>query len=316
LSTVIGKPAPGTRASVRLFVWLVLTSALATSTGCAWFARPEPVTPGVTAAQLAHLLKEREAAIQTVKGLFRAQLKGPGSFLVQRVEGAMYYRRPNALRLQGFNQIGGPLFDFMVAEDLYRLRLVTSGKVYTGRLGDLQNLGSISKPIQLSLLAMSGAVGTAAVEPGQPIAVTEEGDRYRLDVLMPADNSTDAPKALRRIWFERRSLQVVQEDRLTPSGQVEASVRFEDFRELRIAQPVDAVSDGSVAAPSPLLKPFKVTIQDGQGMGGLQLTFHEIVPNPVLKPEDLGVAWKDERDRSHEMRLAARPAHTPEDRDP
>lgn len=263
--------------------------------GCALWSKPEgPTVPETTASQLTQLLKEREAAIQTVKGLFRAQVKGVGSFLVQRMEGAMYYRRPNTLRMQGFNQIGGPLFDFVVAEDLYRLRLLASGKTYTGRLGDLQDLGAISKPIQLSVLAMSGAVGTASVDEGLSVALVEDGDRYRLDVMASSNGPADRAQALRRIWFDRQSLQVVQEDRLSQSGQLEATVRFEDFRAVQSPLPGEG---------GPFLKPFKVTIQDGQGAGALQLTFHEIVPNPVLKPEDLGVV----RMENEESRLPLHP---------
>ncbi|MBM4133971.1 MAG: hypothetical protein FJ245_09410 [Nitrospira sp.] len=265
----------------------LLIFQLALLSGCALWSKPEgPTVPETTALQLTQLLKDREAAIQTVKGLFRAQVKGVGSFLVQRMEGAMYYRRPNTLRMQGFNQIGGPLFDFVVAEDLYRLRLLASGKTYTGRLGDLQDLGAISKPIQLSVLAMSGAVGTASVDEGFSVVLVEDGDRYRLDVMASSDGPADRAKALRRIWFDRQSLQVVQEDRLSQSGQLEATVRFEDFRAVQSPLPGEA---------GPLLKPFKVTIQDGQGAGALQLTFHEIVPNPILKPEDLGVVRKEDK---------------------
>ena len=78
--------------------------------GCAWF-QPVPEMPlkEATAEQLTGRLQEREAAIQTMKGLFRAQIAGSGIPIAQRVEGAMYYRRPEALRLQGFNQLGGKL---------------------------------------------------------------------------------------------------------------------------------------------------------------------------------------------------------------
>ncbi len=276
----------------------LLIFQLALLSGCALWAKPEgPTRQEATASQLTQLLKEREAAIQTVKGLFRAQVKGVGSFLVQRMEGAVYYRRPNALRLQGFNQIGGPLFDFVVAEDLYRLRLLASGKTYTGRLGDLQDLGAISKPIQLSLLAMSGAVGTASVDEGDRVVLVEDGDRYRLDVLASSGGTADRATPLRRIWFDRQSLQVVQEDRLGQSGQLEATVRFDDFRAVQSALPGEA---------GPLLKPFKVTIQDGQGVGALQLTFHEIVPNPVLKPEDLDMVRKEDGEIRRPVRPIAR----------
>ncbi|MFM8552070.1 MAG: hypothetical protein ACKOCD_07130 [Nitrospiraceae bacterium] len=280
----------------RLLAAVLVACAVAASTGCAWFARTEPALQEDTAARLVQLLKEREAALQTVKGLFRAQVKGVGSFFLQRVEGAMYYRRPDALRLQGFNQVGGPLFDFVVADDQYRLRLPTSAKLYTGRVGDLQDIGVIGKPIQLSLLAMSGAVGTAPVGEGERTALAEDGDRYRLDVMAAPDGSADRAAPQRRIWFDRRSLHVVQEDRMSRSGQLEATVRFEDFR---------VVQESSLPqGAGQILKPFKVTIQAGQGMGALQLTFHEIVPNPLLRPEDLSVVWVEGREAGP-LRLAA-----------
>ena len=34
----------------------------------------------------------------------------------------------------------------------------------------------------------------------------------------------------RRLWFERQTLLVVREDRLTESGAVEATIQYEDFR--------------------------------------------------------------------------------------
>lgn len=299
---VTGRPFPGATAARFAIRLLYFASCLASLSGCAWVARTEVPLRETTATQLTQLLKEREAAVQTVKGLFRVQVKGVVSFLAQRVEGAMYYRRPDALRLQGFNQVGGPLFDFVVAEDLYRLRLSTSGKVYTGRLGDLQDLGAISKPIQLSLLAMSGAVGTASVGEGEQATLTDDGDRYRLDVTGAPDGAAEGAKPRRRIWFDRQSLQVVQEDRLSESGRLEATVRFEDFRAVQTPSP-----DGT----GPLLKPFKVTIQDGQGAGTLQLTFHEIVPNPVLKPEDLSVAVEQHQESCRPACLAARPSPEP-----
>jgi hypothetical protein len=272
--------------------------------GCSiWPKSGEPGLRDATAEELAQLLKERETAIHTIKGLFRAQVKGAAGLFTQRVEGAMYYRRPDALRLQGFNQVGGALFDFVLAEDLYRLRL-SSGKTYQGRVGDLSQIGPIGKPIQLSVLAMSGVVGTASVKDGETVRLSEDGDRYRLDVLGSSDGpQAEAGKPFRRIWFERRLLQVVQEDRLAPSGEVEASVQFEDFRPIHAqgpepAEPVQDMKDtgrGESTLPetaAPLLKPFKILTDGGQGLGTLQLTFHEIVPNPDLKPEELGVVLR------------------------
>lgn len=79
---------------------------------------------------------------------------------------------------------------------------------------------------------------------------------------------------------------MVQEDRLSSGGEVEAVMKFEDYRPVgdQVLQPV-----GSPGSTSPLLRPFKITLEDGQGRGSVRLTFHEIVPNVALQPDELGV---------------------------
>jgi hypothetical protein len=238
-----------------------------------------------TAEQLVQLLREKEEAIQTMKGLFRVQVKGPGMFFAQRLEGAMFYRRAGGLRLKGFNQVGGLLFDFTLADDLYKLRL-PGQPVVTGRVADLERMEKVGRPLQLSLLAMGGAVGIASVAEGEEVLLTEEGDRYRLYVFSsPARDLSGTSRPTRRLWFDRRSLEVVQEDRLTETGAVETTIALEDFRPVSL--PVKA------AGADTILKPFKIVSQDGQGQGTLQVTFHEIIPNQELGPEELGVVLEE-----------------------
>jgi hypothetical protein len=98
---------------------------------------------------------------------------------------------------------------------------------------------------------------------------------------------TPGGRLLRRLWFERRALQLVQEERLRDDGEVEASMTFEDYR-------------GIPRASAPAMQmPFKVTVVDRVASGSMVLTFHEIVLNPALKPEELGLAARAEKE-SHE----------------
>lgn len=273
--------------SVRTVAFFLFTFYLVAVPGCATW-RAQPPLRMATAEQLRELLREREAAIRTMKGLFRAHIKAPGILVAQQVEGAVFYRRPDALRLQGFNRLGGELFEIVLGEDQYRLRLPTTGQVMTGRVTELDRIGQMGRPFQLSVWAVSGAVGIAPVSDGEKVLLTEDGDRYRMDVWSSgeADGGQPGPP-IRRIWFERQSFQVVREDRLTATGEVEATMRLEDFR------PVDGSPTGEPPSPmsrvmaDPMVKPFKISMQDGQGQGTLWLTFHEIVPNPSLKPEEL-----------------------------
>jgi hypothetical protein len=251
--------------------------------GCAWFQRaPEAPLRQATAEQLTGLLEERESAIRTMKGLFRAQVAGSGMPIAQRVEGAMYYRRPEALRLQGFDRLGGKLFEFSQNRTHYRLDLPSEGKRYAGSLEELRQ-AKIGRLLQLSRWAVGGVVGGDSSPGGSRAVLAEDGDRYRLDVFQP----TPGGRLLRRLWFERRALQLVQEERLRDDGEVEASMTFEDYR-------------GIPRASAPAMQmPFKVTVVDRVASGSMVLTFHEIVLNPALKPEELGLAARVEKE-SHE----------------
>jgi hypothetical protein len=255
--------------------------------GCA-LVTPADQTPlqEATAEELTALLRQRELAVQSMKGLFSAKVRGGLLPIASRVEGTVYYRRPNAMRLRGFTAIGGELFEFVQVDDLYKLRLPTMGRVLTGRQSEMGEMGKLARPFQLSAWAMSGVLGTGMIAKDEVVKLVEEGDRYRLDVY-----GVSAPTAetvlLRRVWFDRRQLLVVQEDRLTPAGDLDATIRYEDFRPIESTAPgpVQAKADGAEAR---LLRPFKISLEDGRGQGSVQVTFHEIVPNQILKAEELG----------------------------
>lgn len=269
-----------------LFTFHFLLFTLYFVQGCAWFQHvPEAPLQEATAEQLTERLQERGAAIQTMKGLFRAQVTGSGIPIAQRVEGALYYRRPEVLRLQGFNHLGSTLFEFSQNRTHYRLDLPAEGKRFAGSLEELRR-AKIGRLFQLSRWAVSGVVGGELSGNGVQTSLAEEGDRYRLDVFQPAP----AGRLFRRLWFDRRSFHVVQEERLLENGDVEAEMRFEDYRD--VSAPLPAASGPSRAT----WMPFKVTIVDRVASGSMVLTFHEIVLNPPLRPEELGLAVRSEGD--------------------
>ena len=232
-----------------------------------------------TVEELTALLRQREAAVHTMKGLFSAKVRGGIIPIATRVEGAVYYRRPNAMRMRGFTAIGSELFEFVQADDQFMLRLPTMGRVLSGSPSDMSEMGKLARPFQLSVWAMGGVLGTGAVAANETAALIEDGDRYRLDVSGPSANGTSG--VVRRLWFDRHTLLVVKEDRLTEKGDVDATILYEDFRV------VGDVAGVSVAADGRLLRPFKISLEDGRGQGSVQVTFHELIPNAALKPSEL-----------------------------
>ena len=233
-----------------------------------------------TLEELTTLLRQREAAIQTMKGLFSAKVRGGIIPITTRVEGAVYYRRPNAMRMRGFTAIGSELFEFVQANDQFILRLPTMGRVLSGSPSDMSEMGKLARPFQLSVWAMGGVLGTGSIGRQETATLSEEGVRYRLDISGPSIKGTQA--ILRRLWFDRQTLLVVKEDRLTEGGDVDATIQYDDFRA------VGEVAGASVATDNRLLRPFKISLEDGQGQGSVQVMFHEIIPNGSLKPSELG----------------------------
>jgi outer membrane lipoprotein-sorting protein len=253
------------------FAFIILNFTFALLAGCALFApREEVPLKQATVEELTALLSQREAAIHTMKGLFSAKVQGGIIPIASRVEGALYYRRPNAMRLRGFTAVGSELFEFVQSDDQFRLRLPTMGRVLSGNPSDMSEMGKLARPFQLSVWAMGGVLGTGTIAKDETVALVEEGDRYRLEVFGLTPNGAKLMR--RRLWFERQTLHVVREDRLTESGAVEATIQYEDFR---------AIGDGH------LLRPFKIVLEDGKGQGSVQVTFHEMIPNQPLNATDL-----------------------------
>jgi hypothetical protein len=281
------REARGGERRVLSFAFFLLPFYLSVA-ACALLAPKEeaPLLKQATAEELTALLRQRESAIQSVKGLFSAKIRGGLIPISTRVEGAVYYRRPNALRLRGFTPVGGELFELVQADDLYKLRLPTMGRVLAGRQSDMADMGKLARPFQLSVWAMGGLLGNGSIAKGETVKLAEEGDRYRLDVYGAGNEPVKGPVLLRRLWFDRQRLLVVQEERMAPDGEVDATIRYEDFRPLDdgAAEPVAAQAAGS----SRLLRPFKISLEDGRGQGSVHVTFHEIVPNQALKADELG----------------------------
>ncbi len=239
-----------------------------------------------TAEELTALLRQREAALHSMKGLFTATVRGGLIPISSRVEGTVYYRRPNALRLRGFTPIGSDLFEFVQVDDLYKLRLPTMGRVLIGHQSEIAEMGKLARPFQLSIWAVSGVLGTGMVAHGETVKLVEAGERYRLDVYAAWNGGVKDPMPVRRLWFDRRTLLVVQEDRLTVNGEVDATIQYEDFRSLD--DPEGRPLPTKAAMVPPLLRPFKISLEDGHGRGSVQVTFHEMVLNQTVKPEELG----------------------------
>lgn len=254
----------------RFWGWLAVLVLLA---GCAR-APVVPQAPGPSAVSVEELvakLQEREAAVRTLKALFAVEASGSALKSPQRMEAAMVYQRPGTIRLQAFARLGFPLFDLMLADGQYHLLFPLQGKTQKGLLSDLDRKGGMSAPIALGLQATMGSLGGVILSTDQ-VFLRDENSHYVLDVMAEPNRNSVA----RRLWFERKTLEIVRQDLFDAAGGLAATMVYQGYRAV-----------GSTSA-GPLTWPSRVLAEDGLGQAKLVLTFHEIIPNPELTPQDWG----------------------------
>jgi outer membrane lipoprotein-sorting protein len=257
--------------------------------GCALFGPSDSTSlKQATAEQLTALLQEQAEEVRTIKGLFSAKITGGILPIGQRVQGTVFYQRPDSIRLRGFTAVGSELFEFVQIEDQFKLRLPTMGREVAGRPSEPDRLGQLTRPFQLSVWAMSGIIGTQAVRPAEQVRLIEDGNRYRLDVLAEAKANGAGPTVTRRIWFDRHNLLVVKEERVSPDGDVEATMQFDDYRVVGVPETGGSINIQDPPVAKRILRPFTIHMTDGQGSGSVHVTFHELVPNEPIKPSELG----------------------------
>jgi hypothetical protein len=225
----------------------------------------------VTAEELVAKLQEREAAVRTLKALFAVEASGGPLKTPQRMEAALVYQRPGTIRLQTFARLGFPLFDLTLADGQYHLLFPMQGKTQKGPVSELDRKGGVGTPITLGLQATLGSLGGAILATDQ-VSLRDENSHYVLDVM--SDMGTNV--VARRLWFARKTLEIVRQDLFDPSGVLQATMVYESYRAV-----------GTTSA-GPLTWPSRVQAEDALGQAKLVLTFHEIIANPELTPQDWG----------------------------
>lgn len=243
---------------------------------------PRVDVPRLPADQVLLKLQEKEAAIRTLKGLFRAKVAGTDVPIASRLDGVFFYQRPSLLRLKGFAGFGNLLFDVVVEDDAYTLVLPGEKQVFVGRWGAFTEVGKEQLPIQMSMRALQVILGQVQESPEDQIDAEWLGDRYEFTVT-PAENGHEGrlvPPYRRRIVVDGQQFQVRHLDYLAAEGTVTFSVEAEDFRRVRNDAPVEEMT---------ITVPFQVKATDYLADGTVILDFQEMVANAALKAKDFAI---------------------------
>lgn len=220
--------------------------------------------PEVLAARLA----EAAADIDGLKALARLTARG------RSFEARLVFRRPDRVRLVGFDAFGGSLFDFAVAADAAALRLPGRAAVALDPDAPLA-LTAATQVRGGDLLRLVQAVAGPHIEPEERAVFEQDGRYYLFHVLRDAD---PAPVLRRRLWIDRVDLRLARVDFFDASGARAATVRLEDFRPVRLA---DAARTRAF--------PFHVMI-GREGEFTLDVRVREVKLNPPIADRELALA--------------------------
>ena len=249
-------------------------------TGCTStpLPRPEPepkaiFTPSYSQEEVLAVLHAKEAAIVTLKGLFQADIRGEGMPFGQTINGTVMYQRPDALRLKGFSRFGNTLFDFLLKQKNFVIRVEGEEGIFTGRIAELEAAKGAHLPIQLSFQALSVILGKIQLTDADQVRFVEDPDGYQFQLMPMQAKPGTLLNWTQHIYVDRRYTQVSQVDYLRPDGQVAVSVRASDFRRVLDASPVQTQT---------LFLPYAVVAENHQEKGNVSMKFLEMLANGPL----------------------------------
>lgn len=248
-----------------------LAAALALAlAGCGGRGRvaPEASYQTVSSEALAARLAEAGVEIDALKALARLTVRG------QPFEARLLFRRPDRVRLVGFDAFGGSLFDFAAAADAATLRLPGRDAIEVDANAPLA-LAPATRVRGSDLLRLIQAVAGPHIGADERAVFEQDGRYYLFHVL----SDDPVPALRRRLWIDRVDLRLARVDFFDAAGAQDATVRLEDYRSVPLA------ADGA-------LRPFPFHVVVGRPDGELKLDvrIREAKLNPPIADHELALA--------------------------
>ncbi len=251
---------------IALLLWL---------TGCtALLQGPYSPVPEDQSRYVLESLRQKEATIRTLRGLFQASVSGSGIPFSQRFNGMMSYASPDQVHLRGFLRLGVPMMDFHREGNSYELYFPAENQMITGQVDGGHVQTQWDQTVQLSIRALDAVLGKIAGLSSAEIRVLKDTTHYRLDMEdVPSEDSAIQEEFSVRTWVDAQTLELTLIEYSRSYDEVVVSVECEDYR---------TVDAPSASAQRPIRLPFRVKATDHRSRGGsITLNFQEFVLNAV-----------------------------------
>ncbi len=219
-------------------------------------------------------LRQKEATIRTLRGLFQASVSGSGIPFSQRFNGMMSYASPDQVHLRGFLRLGVPMMDFHREGNSYELYFPAENQMITGQVDGGHVQTQWDQTVQLSIRALDAVLGKIAGLSSAEIRVLKDTTHYRLDMedVLSEESAIQGEFSV-RTWVDAQTLELTLIEYSRSYDEVVVSVECEDYR---------TVDAPSASAQRPIRLPFMVKATDHRSRGGsITLNFQEFVLNAV-----------------------------------
>ena len=243
--------------------------------GCAgWFQGALRPVEEDQVRHVLEVLRQKEATISTLRGLFQASISGSGMPLSQNLQGMFSYVRPDVLHLKGFIRLGVPVMDFHREGNQYELFFPAEGKVVTGQVDGTTERTQWDQTVMLSIRALDAVLGKISGISSSAVQVWKNEERYRIDMVPGQSSSNPSQEDFTvRTWVDAETLELTSIEYRRSFDEIVVSVECEDYREVMVK------ASGDV---SPLRLPFFVQATDHRPAGGsITLRFQEFILNTV-----------------------------------
>ncbi len=223
------------------------------------------------------VLRQKEEAIHTLRGLFQASVSGSGIPLSQNFQGMFSYERPDVLHLKGFIRLGVPVMDFHREGNQYELSLPAEGKVVTGQLDETREGAHWDQTVLLSIRALEAVLGKISGLSSAGVRVWQNEERYRIDMEAGQSSLVSARDDFTvRTWIDAQTLELTSIEYRRSFDDIVVSVECEDYREVQVKTSWNA---------SLVRLPYRVRATDHRPGGGtITLHFQEFIVNAGQKP--------------------------------
>lgn len=246
---------------------------------------PPPQIMKRSADEILTMVSQRAHAIQQVKTLITIEIHGkrPPAFIMQSqgFQAALWAQPPGQIRLQGFNPMGGILFD-LISEDGH-LKVSAPGQPEAVQ-ETLERLlvreGQKSSFSSLQVLDTLASGGQPLIRSSEFSAVEQTADEIILYQFLL--NSNGKAHLVRKYWLESNNLLAKQAVYFDASGRPLITVLYNDYQSIPSPKEVSTLA-GEAAVPFGAASgenfwPRKITM-DLNGRTQLLTTFHEVKLN-------------------------------------